>query len=72
MAFQISENFHFDLNDDSLLAMISQHADCVDEASKCTQAIFSISQPLIDLFIVIRVKKKAKYNQMLKLTLETL
>ncbi|EJW79981.1 hypothetical protein WUBG_09110, partial [Wuchereria bancrofti] len=54
---KISENFYFDLNDDSLRAMISQHADCVDEASKCTQAIFSISQPLNDIFIVIKLEK---------------
>ncbi|VDN86941.1 unnamed protein product [Brugia pahangi] len=37
--------------------MISQHADCVDDASKCTQAIFSISQPLNDIFIVIKLEK---------------
>ncbi|VDN88705.1 unnamed protein product [Brugia pahangi] len=37
--------------------MISQHADCVDDASKCTQAIFSITQPLNDIFLVIKLEK---------------
>ncbi|CAG9532753.1 unnamed protein product [Cercopithifilaria johnstoni] len=54
---RISENFYFDLNNDSLRAMISQHADCIDEASKCTQAVFSISQSLNDIFIVIKLEK---------------
>ncbi|MCP9262223.1 Dedicator of cytokinesis protein 6 [Dirofilaria immitis] len=54
---KISENFYFDLNHDSLRGMILQHADCMDEASKCTQAIFSISRPLNDVFIVIKLEK---------------
>ncbi|VDN34370.1 unnamed protein product [Gongylonema pulchrum] len=53
----ISENFYFDMNDDSLRSMVSQHVTCVDEASKCTQAIFSISESLSDIFIVVKLEK---------------
>ncbi|VDM97928.1 unnamed protein product [Thelazia callipaeda] len=54
---KISENFYFDLNDESLSTMISRHVDRVDEASKCTLAAFSISQPLNDIFVVVKLEK---------------
>lgn len=54
-SLQISENFYFDLNDDWLRAMISKHVGREDEASKCTQAVFSISQSIADVFIVVKV-----------------
>uniref|UniRef100_A0A9J2PJV5 Dedicator of cytokinesis protein 7 n=1 Tax=Ascaris lumbricoides TaxID=6252 RepID=A0A9J2PJV5_ASCLU len=54
---KISENFYFDLNDDWLRAMISKHVGREDEASKCTQAVFSISQSIADVFIVVKLEK---------------
>lgn len=52
---KISENFYFDLNDDSLREMISRHVARVDDTSKCTQALFSINRAISDVFIVIKV-----------------
>uniref|UniRef100_A0A0N5ALW0 Dedicator of cytokinesis protein 6 n=1 Tax=Syphacia muris TaxID=451379 RepID=A0A0N5ALW0_9BILA len=54
---KISENFYFDLNEEPLLKMLSNHIKAVDAASKCTQAAFSISGSLKDIFIVIRLEK---------------
>lgn len=54
--FQVSENFYFDLNDNSLRSMVSQHVGRVDEASKCTQAVFSTTQSLNGIFIVVKVR----------------
>ncbi|VDM43975.1 unnamed protein product, partial [Toxocara canis] len=54
---KISENFYFDMNDESLRAMLAKHVGREDDASKCTQAAFSISQPVADIFIVVKLEK---------------
>ncbi|VDK44685.1 unnamed protein product [Anisakis simplex] len=54
---KVSENFYFDVNDEILRAMISKRAGHEDSASKCTQAAFSISQSVNNIFIVVKLEK---------------
>lgn len=54
---KISENFYFDMNTDSLKLMLSNHVRCADISTQSRSAIFEISYPSNDLFLVIRLEK---------------
>ncbi|KAH8283104.1 hypothetical protein KR054_012188, partial [Drosophila jambulina] len=54
---KISENFYFDMNSDSLKRMLSSHVQCADVSTQSHSAIFEISYPSNDLFLVIRLEK---------------
>ncbi|EDW04302.1 GH11724 [Drosophila grimshawi] len=54
---KISENFYFDMNSDGLKQMLSNHVRCADISTQSRSAIFEISYPSNDLFLVIRLEK---------------
>ena len=53
--FQISENFYFDLNPDSMKKMLYLHVPSEDTSTISKAGIFSITYPSPDVFLVIRV-----------------
>ncbi|UJR34198.1 hypothetical protein I4U23_021604 [Adineta vaga] len=53
---KISENFHFDLNSDSLKQMIHLRP-AVDGSTLSLSAIFPISFPSPDIYLIIRIEK---------------
>ncbi|KAG4065416.1 hypothetical protein HA402_002814 [Bradysia odoriphaga] len=54
---KLSENFYFDMNTDELKRMLSAHVPYSDVSTKSRSAIFEISNPSSDLFLVIRLEK---------------
>ncbi|KAL5022031.1 hypothetical protein ScPMuIL_001186 [Solemya velum] len=54
---KISENFHFDLNSDSLRKMISMHMPYQDTTMLSKSCIFSLTYPSPDVYLVVKVKK---------------
>ncbi|CAM6031703.1 unnamed protein product, partial [Sphagnum compactum] len=54
---KLSENFYFDLNSESLNKMLTSHVLYADTSSKARSAIFEITNPSHDLFLVIRLEK---------------
>ena len=52
---QISENFYFDVNPDSVKRMVSLHVPFQDMSTTSKAGIFSITYPSPDVFLVIRV-----------------
>ncbi|EDW80222.1 uncharacterized protein Dwil_GK21076 [Drosophila willistoni] len=54
---KVSENFYFDMNSESLRRMLAGHVGTPDVSTQSHAAIFEISQPSNDLFLVIRLEK---------------
>lgn len=54
---KVSENFYFDMNTDGLKRMLSAHVPYSDMSTQSRSAIFEISNPSSDLFLVIRLEK---------------
>ncbi|KAK3089282.1 hypothetical protein FSP39_002319 [Pinctada imbricata] len=54
---KISENFYFDMNQDTQKKMISMHNHHADISTMSRSAIFSITYPSPDVFLVIRIEK---------------
>lgn len=52
---QISENFHFDLNSDQMKGFLRPHTPNIDTSTLARSAIFSISYPSPDIYLVIKV-----------------
>ena len=52
---RISENFHFDLNDEATMAMLPEAR--LPPSATLKQAIFTVSQDIKDVFIVFRFEK---------------
>uniref|UniRef100_A0A8C5ED45 Dedicator of cytokinesis protein 7-like n=1 Tax=Gouania willdenowi TaxID=441366 RepID=A0A8C5ED45_GOUWI len=53
----ISENFHFDLNLDSMKGLLKPHTPHVAISTLARSAIFSITYPSADIFLVIKLEK---------------
>ncbi|KAL4630060.1 dedicator of cytokinesis protein 8 isoform X3 [Arapaima gigas] len=54
---KISENFYCDLNSDQLKGFLRAHSPRVDTSSLAKSAIFSITYPSPDIYLVIKIEK---------------
>ncbi|XP_059178065.1 dedicator of cytokinesis protein 7-like isoform X2 [Physella acuta] len=54
---KISETFHFDLNTDQTIRLISGHVSHADISSVSRSCIFSITYPSPDVFLVVKLEK---------------
>ncbi|KJH41274.1 dedicator of cytokinesis [Dictyocaulus viviparus] len=54
---KVSENFYFDVNPEEIRRLISKKSHYFGVTQRCNQAAFSISCPLSDLFMVIKLEK---------------
>uniref|UniRef100_A0A672S0Y0 Dedicator of cytokinesis 8 n=1 Tax=Sinocyclocheilus grahami TaxID=75366 RepID=A0A672S0Y0_SINGR len=54
---QISENVHFDMNSDQMKGFLRAHTPHTDPSTLARSAIFSISYPSPDIYLVIRIEK---------------
>lgn len=54
--FQISENFYFDLNSEQMKGLLRPHVPPAAITTLARSAIFSITYPSQDVFLVIKVR----------------
>ncbi|XP_055593172.1 dedicator of cytokinesis protein 7 [Uranotaenia lowii] len=54
---KISENFYFDMNTESLRRMLVSHLPFADISTQAREAIFDITNPSNELYLVIRLEK---------------
>ncbi|KAG8441371.1 hypothetical protein GDO86_006923 [Hymenochirus boettgeri] len=54
---KISENFHFDLNSDSMKNMLRAHSEHQAPSTLARSAIFSITHPSNEIYLVIKLEK---------------
>ncbi|XP_066499452.1 dedicator of cytokinesis protein 8 isoform X2 [Hoplias malabaricus] len=54
---KISENFHCDLNSDQMKSFLRSHTPHIDISTQAKAAIFSISYPSPDIYLVIKIEK---------------
>jgi hypothetical protein len=54
---KISENFYFDMNTENIKRMLNSHIPYADVSTQSRSAIFEITHPSNDLFLVIRLEK---------------
>uniref|UniRef100_A0A2K6FIJ4 Dedicator of cytokinesis 8 n=1 Tax=Propithecus coquereli TaxID=379532 RepID=A0A2K6FIJ4_PROCO len=54
---KISENFHCDLNSDQLKGFLRAHTPSVATSSQARSAIFSVTYPSSDIYLVIKIEK---------------
>lgn len=54
---KVSENFYFDMNSESIKRMLNSHVPYADISTASRSAIFEITHPSNDLFLVIRLEK---------------
>ncbi|XP_072019097.1 dedicator of cytokinesis protein 7-like isoform X1 [Amphiura filiformis] len=54
---KISENFYFDLNTENIKSMLKPHLGYPDVSSLARSALFSITYPSSDVYIVIKLEK---------------
>ncbi|RXM98866.1 Dedicator of cytokinesis protein 7 [Acipenser ruthenus] len=54
---EISENFFFDLNSEQMKSMLRPHVQCAAISTLARSAIFSITYPSQDVFLVIKLEK---------------
>lgn len=56
---QISENFYYDLNAEQLKNFLRPHTPHVDQSTLARSAIFSVTYPSPDIYLVIKVTMKS-------------
>ncbi|XP_035782880.1 dedicator of cytokinesis protein 7-like [Anopheles albimanus] len=54
---KLSENFYFDMNSESLRRMLVSHVPLVDISTQAREAVFDITNPSNELYLVIRLEK---------------
>ncbi|KAK6028421.1 hypothetical protein OSTOST_05532 [Ostertagia ostertagi] len=54
---KVTENFYFDVNPEEIRRMVDKNISFAEATDRCSQAAFSLSCPLTDLFIVIKLEK---------------
>ncbi|XP_035847813.1 dedicator of cytokinesis protein 8 isoform X2 [Sander lucioperca] len=54
---KISEDFHFDLNSEQLKNFLKPHTPHIDPSTQAKSAIFSVTYPSPDIYLVIKVEK---------------
>ncbi|KIH47291.1 hypothetical protein ANCDUO_22651 [Ancylostoma duodenale] len=54
---KVSENFYFDVNPDELRRLVEKKRYYEEPPQRCSQAAFSLSSPLSDLFMVVKLEK---------------
>ncbi|KAM7416050.1 hypothetical protein PAMA_018225 [Pampus argenteus] len=54
---KISENFYCDLNSEQFRYLLKPHCPCVDYSSLARSAIFSVTYPSPDIYLVIKLEK---------------
>ncbi|XP_071435974.1 dedicator of cytokinesis protein 8 isoform X2 [Pithys albifrons albifrons] len=54
---KISENFHCDLNPDSLKGFLRAHTPSIDLSTQARSAVFSVTYPSSDIYLVIKIEK---------------
>ncbi|KAI1900071.1 hypothetical protein AGOR_G00046260 [Albula goreensis] len=54
---KISENFYCDLNSDQMKGFLRQHTPHIDQSTMSRAAIFSITYPSPDIYLVIKIEK---------------
>uniref|UniRef100_A0A3B4YNS5 Dedicator of cytokinesis 8 n=1 Tax=Seriola lalandi dorsalis TaxID=1841481 RepID=A0A3B4YNS5_SERLL len=57
VSLQISENFYCDLNSEQFKNFLKPHTSHVDHSSLARSAIFSITYPAPDIYLVIKIEK---------------
>uniref|UniRef100_A0A3Q4MRI1 Dedicator of cytokinesis 8 n=1 Tax=Neolamprologus brichardi TaxID=32507 RepID=A0A3Q4MRI1_NEOBR len=57
LQFSISENFYCDLNSEQFKNFLKNHTDHIDPSSTAKSAIFSITYPSTDIYLVIKIEK---------------
>lgn len=54
---KISENFYFDMNSENIKRMLTSHVPYTDISTQSRTAVFEVTNPSNDLFLVIRLEK---------------
>ncbi|KAL6458828.1 hypothetical protein MHYP_G00323000 [Metynnis hypsauchen] len=54
---KISENFHCDVNSDQMKTFLRSHTPHIESSTQAKAAIFSISYPSPDIYLVIKIEK---------------
>ncbi|XP_061484809.1 dedicator of cytokinesis protein 8 isoform X2 [Rhineura floridana] len=54
---KISENFHCDLNSEQFKGFLRLHTPCIDSSSQARSAVFSVTCPSPDIYLVLKIEK---------------